>query len=65
MVAYRSTVHPSTGFTPNRMMLGREVHIPIHLIYPIPNASRDLAPYEYIKELKHKLELMYDLAREI
>ena len=64
MAAYRSTVHPSTGFTPNRMMLGREVHIPIHLIYPIPNDSRDLAPHEYIKELKHKLELMYDLARE-
>ena len=29
--AYRATVHPSTGFTPNFMMFGRETTMPVHL----------------------------------
>ena len=31
--ALRSSVNRSTGFTPNRLMLGREVTMPAHLIY--------------------------------
>jgi hypothetical protein len=27
MVAYRATPHPATGFTPNRIMLGRETRL--------------------------------------
>ena len=32
--AYRSTVHSSTGFTPNYMMLGRETTTPVDLQFP-------------------------------
>ena len=32
MVVIRATVNRGTGFTPNRMMLGREVMIPLHLM---------------------------------
>ena len=31
--AYRSTSHGSTGFTPNKMMLGREVYMPVDLTH--------------------------------
>ena len=30
--AIRATVNRSTGFTPNRMMLGREVMMPLYLM---------------------------------
>ena len=30
--AYRSTLHESTGFTPNMIALGREVHMPIDIV---------------------------------
>ena len=32
MMAYRSSVHESTGFTPNEMMLGRAVLLPLDLV---------------------------------
>ena len=35
MAAYRSTPHSTTGETPNRLMLGREVATPLQLLAPI------------------------------
>ena len=32
MMAYHSSVHESTGFTPNEMMFGREVLLPLDLV---------------------------------
>ena len=39
MLAYRSSVHETTNVTPNEMMFGRQVTLPIELIYgkPAPN----------------------------
>ncbi|KAK3083752.1 hypothetical protein FSP39_002614 [Pinctada imbricata] len=65
MAAYRSTVHPVTGFTPNEMMLGREVNLPFHIVYPTP--SQDKSPIcttDYIRELRNRLEKLYAVARE-
>ena len=33
--ALRSSVNRSTGFTPNKMMLGREVNQPVDLLFPM------------------------------
>jgi hypothetical protein len=32
LAAYRSSPHPATGFTPNLMMLGREINIPKNIL---------------------------------
>ena len=32
MMAYRSSVHESTSFSPNEMMLGREALLPLDLV---------------------------------
>ncbi len=34
MLAYRSTVHGSTGCSLSLIMLGREMNLPIDLLYP-------------------------------
>ena len=36
MAAYRSTVHASTNFTPNYLMMAREVRAPADLVFGTP-----------------------------
>ena len=61
--AYRATVHPSTGFTPNFMMFGRETTMPVHL--PLPRAAADPVDVpEYVQDLQERLARCYELARQ-
>lgn len=64
MAAYRSTIHPATGFSPNMMMMGREVNIPINIIYPLPKEESPQNGIEYVANLREKMEEMYKIARE-
>ncbi|CAC5391610.1 unnamed protein product [Mytilus coruscus] len=63
MSAYRSMIHPATGFTPNMMMLGREVILPNHIIFPFPEQSM-FTNNNYVEKLQSQLEDIYHLARE-
>ena len=62
-MAYRGTVHESTGFSPNFLVYGRELHFPIDVMIGMPE---DVVPGElpYVTDLKHRLEEAYDVARE-
>ena len=61
--AYRCTVHPSTGFTPNNLMLGREVTIPSDLLFPY-HAAEELNPVEYVLDMQQRLTDCYHRARQ-
>jgi len=64
MSAYRSTQHPATGYTPNMLMLGREVLLPSQIIFPLPPKQDDQNPDSYVSLLKSKLEEVYHTARQ-
>ena len=41
-MAYRATVHESTKFSPNRLMVGRETNLPLDLMVgPPPNSKKN------------------------
>ena len=61
--AIRSTVNRSTGFTPNMMMLGREVMLPVDLMIASKD-SEHLYPAEYVKKLREVMNQVHTLARE-
>ena len=62
--AIRSSVNRSTGFNPNRLMLGREVNLPTGLMLPRPkNKDKDPAIPEYVSELENSIETALDVAR--
>ena len=63
MLAYRSSVHDSTGFTPNRMMLGREMELPIQAVVGCPQRDRQ-TPVEYVNNLQQELENAHQLPRK-
>ncbi|VDI16994.1 Hypothetical predicted protein, partial [Mytilus galloprovincialis] len=62
-VSYRSTPHTSTGLTHNRLMLGREVHLPQELIFGIQEKSN--GDYEdYVDRLSSSLQKCHEFARK-
>ncbi len=61
--AYRSSIHASTGFTPTRLMMGRESRLPLDLIYGTsPEFSRNCA--EYMRKMQEGLHEAFALAQE-
>lgn len=66
LMAYRSSVHSSTGQTPNAMMLGREITIPLRAVIPEPVNSNagDVDGENYVTTLKKKLHQIHKLGRE-
>ena len=62
--AIRSTVNRSTGFTPNMMMLGREVTLPVDLMMGNTKDLPEDIPAEYVSRLRKSLMQTHTLARE-
>ena len=64
MCAYRSTMQESTGYSPNRMMLGREITLPMDLMYPIPDSDLPYnCPIEYVEWVREAMEGGFEHAR--
>ncbi|KAK3082682.1 hypothetical protein FSP39_002465 [Pinctada imbricata] len=63
MMAYRSSVHSSSGVTPCNMMFGREINIPIDLALGRPNASENVSQSQYVQKLEEKLLGVHEFAR--
>ena len=59
--AIRSTLNRSTGFTPNKLMLGREVTQPLELLLGIEH--REEATSEYVKALEEDMRVSHEAAR--
>ena len=64
LLAYRTTTHMSTGFTPHYMMFGREARMPVDVIAPDPPGEKDLSRQQYVRESKERFQKSYEVARE-
>ena len=65
VMAYRATRHSATGFTPNFMMFGQEVSKPVDLVAGLPlDSDTDCPAPEYVQNLRERLELAHEIARD-
>ena len=66
LAAYRASVHSSTGFTPNRVFLGRENRMPIDLAMGLPpDESSDCTTVdEYVAKQQQLADETYQLVRQ-
>jgi len=66
MAAYRASPHSSTGFTPNRLFLGRENRMPLDLVMglPLQEAVGDTTVNDFVVDQREKAEAAYRTARE-
>ena len=62
--AYNGTVNEVTSFTPNYLWFGRELRFTVGSIVPDPNEDKAKNYIEYVKKLKHQLQIAYDLTRQ-
>ena len=62
--ALRSAVNRSTGYTPNMLMLGREVVQPLDLVYPSKMLGLPVDPDTYVSQLVQNTRLAHQIARE-
>ena len=64
MMAYRSSVHESTGFSPYRLMFGEECILPIEVGLPRRDTDwPDPIPNPYALWVRDALEVAYDQVR--
>lgn len=64
LAAYRSTIHPATGYSPNMLMFGRELNIPSDILYPFPRPEEPADVHEYVSDLRERLEDIYHTVRK-
>ena len=62
--AYRASVHETTGFTPNLLMLGREVRLPAQILYSSCTNDEFVSYSHYVEELKSRMEAAHNVARQ-
>ena len=62
--AYRASVHESTGYSPNRLMFGRENTMPVDIIMGSVNPSSCDTYEEYVSDILQRLRDSYYQARQ-
>ncbi|CDS36977.2 RNA directed DNA polymerase reverse transcriptase [Echinococcus multilocularis] len=63
LLAYRATVHTSTGVSPFKMLTGRDMRVPSDIFVPNTDGSADCVP-EYILRLKESIRRTFNTARK-
>ncbi|UYV83713.1 K02A2.6-like [Cordylochernes scorpioides] len=63
LMAYRSSVHETTGYSPAKMLFRRELKLPCDLIFGCPNSIGEGAN-EFVDRLHSRLEKVHRWARE-
>ena len=64
-MCYRSGIHKTTNYTPARLMLGRELRLPVDLVYGRPPGGEEqLSPPAYIAQLTDQMRTVHNFARE-
>ena len=67
LLAYRSSQHESTGYTPSMLLTGREMKLPVDLMFGRPPADEDakeLSLPVYVADLQERLRIVHGFARE-
>ena len=63
MMAYRSSVHESTGYSPQFLVHGREISLPIDLMHPAPEAEKPMSPTDFVYNRKLAFQRAFELVR--
>ena len=63
MMAYRSSVHSSTQYTPHYLLFGHEAQLPLDIMYGRKPYEPEAAS-EYVRNLRSTLDEAHEKAQE-
>ena len=63
LMAYRSSKHEATKQSPSILFLGREIDLPVDLLYPAPPIEPRTPSNEYVTEIQDKMKTVHEMAR--
>ncbi|MCG8049195.1 MAG: DDE-type integrase/transposase/recombinase [Candidatus Thiodiazotropha taylori] len=64
LMHYRSSIHSSTGFTPYRLMFGREMNLPVDVALNLPSENTSQTIPEYVSKQASIIKETEELARQ-
>ncbi|MCG8033357.1 MAG: DDE-type integrase/transposase/recombinase, partial [Candidatus Thiodiazotropha taylori] len=62
MMAYRSSVHASTKYSPNQMVYGKQILLPMAAVVGQPKEENPIPMEDYVQNLQEKLTQIHTLA---
>ena len=63
MMAYRSSVHESTGYTPQFLVSGQELSLPLDCMYPNPQENETTDIHEFVHNKQQAFQRAFELVR--
>ena len=63
LMAYRSSVHESTGFTPHYLVFGHEMSLPLDLMYRPPPSMTPIDVHNWVSQKEEAFRQAYELVR--
>ena len=64
LAAYRASEHSATGYSPNKLMLGRECRAPIDLVLgTLGDSNINISYNEYVKQMQERMLYCYESVR--
>ena len=63
LLAYRSSVHESTGFTPQYLVFGHEISLPLDLMYRPPPSTTPVDVNDWVSQKEEAFRQAYELVR--
>lgn len=64
LMHYRASIHAATGFSPAQMMFGRELQVPLDVLFPPALGTQPATPASYVERLENRLEAVSKEAQE-
>ena len=61
-MVYRNITHESTAFSPNFMVFGKEVYMPVDIMIEHQDILSNQDELEYDQRLRHRLEDAFEVA---
>lgn len=63
LLAYRSSKHESTGFTPAESYFGQDLRLPLDLLRGTPPEQSETTPADYVSTVREKLDNIHQAVR--